>query len=127
MNFNHVLAMLGILLLTLCFFLSGCENPQYRNYSISRSYERRYNEDDEERPITITPPALIVTPTPFVTAKPFVRPWSSNHRVHTDPIPVIPVEPGDHLSIAPQCVKDFDNTDAIFAYATIDKPYLSAE
>ena len=114
MALSLVLLILCILILSLCVFLPGCGRQRNRVYTVPRINEHSC----EDEIIPVTPPALIVTPSPRV------RPWFPRRRETA--VPVVPVEPGDAL-VVPQIKREPDAAEVIFAYASIDKPLSAAE
>jgi hypothetical protein len=132
---GYVLAILGVLILTLVVGLSGC-TPRRERIVVPRECEDHCGEYQ-----TVSPPALIVTPS--ASARPLF-PWS-RRAAHTEAIPVVPVEPGVRAVVPPEgmpvvpvepgahvvvpsCVDDFDaEAEAVFAYAAIDMPCVTAD
>ena len=122
-----VLLILGVLVLTMCLALSGCGVRRSRVYTAPRIEHRC----EDEILTSATPPALHVSPR---VDNPW---WKYRRKVFRDPVPVIPVEPlrpaepgGADLYVPQSCIPpslDDSEAEAVFAYASNDKPYLAAE
>ena len=123
-----VLLTLGILILTLCVSLSGCEKYRTRDYDNDHhngihEYYNEHNNDIYEHHCgdeitTVSPPALSVTPR---TVRPRFR-FRPEPPVY--PVPIVPP------LVAPETSALFNaDVEIISAYATFDKPIdvLAAE
>ena len=104
---NHKLLSLGLLILSLCIFLSGC-GVRHNHENAQRAIEH-HCEDEWQ---IVTPPALAITPEP-------VRPWFKHRRNEY----IIPAPFGTPGFVPQRAVKEQtedDSCEAIFAYVTRD-------
>ena len=123
MNFNsdiavkYSAALLCLIILSFCLSMSGCVRHKRHLYTPPRVYDHHCEDGIKH----ITPPAIIVTPTPR-------KPWFRRH-THTPvvPAPVLPFETDGNTRAVPQSMnndeEEIEDMEliAVTAYAVIDK------